>query len=144
MFALVDTSIMGNSPDGKSRLRIFERNLELELEPLELRDTIGLTLIFASLCVVSCGAVLFYGSGSPHVRGATGWTGLALMLGGGTAFGLTAWLLQPHKAVKHASHRLRHRARTLRPRRSRGRAMNDAQFDALEDQVDRSSADPRG
>jgi hypothetical protein len=66
--------------DGKSRPRIFERNVELELEPLELRDTIGLTLIFACLCVVSCGGVLF-------------------ILGGGAAFGLIVWWLQPHKAL---------------------------------------------
>ncbi len=143
MFAVVDTSMMGTSNDGRSRLRVFERNVELELEPLELRDAIGLTMIFASLCVVSLGAVLFYGSGSLHVRSATGWTGLALMLGGGTAFGLIVWLLQPHRAFIHASHRLRRRARNLRPRRGQGRpAMTDAQFDSLEDDVDCLSADP--
>jgi hypothetical protein len=64
----------------RARLRFFERNVEMELEPLEVRDTIGLTLIFASLCVVSCGAVLFYGSGWLHVHGKTGWTGVTLIL----------------------------------------------------------------
>ena len=134
----VDTVMMTMAPiDGKSRLRIFERNVELELEPLELRDTIGLTLIFASLCVVSCGGVLFYGSGWLHVRGNTGWTGLALIIGGGAAFWLTVWWLQPHKAVKHASHRLRHHARKLRPHRVQAPpAMTDAEFDAVEDALD--------
>jgi hypothetical protein len=123
--------------DGKSRLRVFERNVELELEPLELRDTIGLTLIFASLCIASCGGVLFYGSGWLHVHGDTGWIGLALILGGGVAFGLTAWWLQPHKAVRHASHRLRHHARKLRPQRAQPvPAMTDAEFDAVEDALD--------
>ncbi len=109
----------------------------MELEPLELRDTIGLTLIFVSLCVVSCGGVLFFGSAWWHVHGKTGYTGIALILGGGTTFWLTAWLLQPHKAAKHASHRLRHHAGKLR--RARGeqaRRMTDAEFDALEDEVD--------
>ena len=119
---------------GKSRLRVFERNVELGLEPLELRDAIGLTLIFATLCVVSCGGVLFYGSGWLHVHGRTGWIGLALILGGGAAFWLTVWWLEPHKAVKHASHRLRHHARKLRPHRVEAApAMTDAEFDAVED-----------
>lgn len=123
--------------DGKSRLRDFGRNAELELEPLELRDTIGLTLLFASLCIVSCGGVLFYGSGSLHVHGDTGWIGLALILGGGAAFGLTVWWLQPHKAIRHASHRLRHHAHKLRPHRAQAApAMTDAEFDAVEDALD--------
>jgi hypothetical protein len=124
-------------PDGRSRLRLFERNLALELEPLDLRDTIGLTLTFASLCVVSCGGVLFYGSGALRVHGSTGWIGLALMLGGGLAYGLTIWWLQPHKAVKHASHRLRHHARKMRPQRLRPEpTMTDAEFEAVEDALD--------
>jgi hypothetical protein len=111
--------------------------LNVELEPLELRDTIGLTVIFASLCVVSCGGVLFYGSGWLHVHGKTGWTGLALMLGGGAAVWLTVQWLQPHKAVKHASHRLRHHARKLRPYRTQAApSMTDADFDAVEDALD--------
>ncbi len=127
--------------DAKSRRRALERTVELELEPLELRDTIGLTLIFASLCVVSCGGVLFFGSAWMHVHGKIGYTGIALILGGGTAFGLTVWLLEPHRAAKHASHRLRHHARKLRPaRREKAQRMTDAEFDALEDSIDRSSA----
>lgn len=113
----------------------------MELEPLALRDTIGLTLIFASLCVVSCGWALFFGSAWLHGHGETGYIGIALILGGGTAFGLTVWLLQPHKAAKHASHRLRHHARKLsRARREQAQPMTNAEFDALEDAVDRSSA----
>jgi hypothetical protein len=88
---------------------------ELGSEPLPWRDRIGLTLIFASLCVVSCGAVLFFGSASLHLHGRTGWTGLALILGGAAASTLTIGFLQPHKAAKHASHRLRYHARKLRP-----------------------------
>jgi hypothetical protein len=134
---------MSNSNAGRSRLRVFERNVELELQPLNIRDTIGLTLMFASLCVVSCGGVLFYGSGSLHLRGGTGWTGLALILGAGAAFGLIVWLMQPHKAAKHASHRLRHHAGKLRrPRAQAPPAMTDAEFDALEDEVDHLSARP--
>lgn len=130
-----------DSPDPRSRRRALEGSAELGLEPLPLRDKIGLTLVFASLCVVSCGAVLFFGSASLHVHGETGYTGLALILGGGTSFVLTVWLLEPHKAAKHASHRLRHHARKLSPaRRARAQLMTDAEFDALEDAVDRSSA----
>lgn len=122
---------------GMSRLRAFERNVELELKPLELRDTIGLALIFASLCLVSCGSVLFFGGAWSHLQ-TTGYTGLALVLGGITAFGLTVRLLQPHKAVKHASHRLRHHARKLRPDRTQAEpAMTDSEVDAIEDAFDR-------
>lgn len=129
--------------DPRSRRRAFERTVELELEPLQLRDKIGLTLVFASLCVVSCGGVLFFGSAWLHVHGKTGYTGIALILGGGTAFGLTVWLLQPHKAAKHASHRLRHHARKLRHgRHAPTQLMTDAEFDALEDSVDRSAVKP--
>lgn len=130
-----------DSTNRPSKRRGLERKVELELEPLELRDKLGLTLIFASLCVVSCGGVLFFGSAWWHVHGRTGYTGIALILGGGTAFGLTVWLLEPHQAAKHASHRLRHHARKLRrPRREEAERMTDAEFDALEDAVDRSSA----
>jgi hypothetical protein len=60
--------------------------------------------------------------------------GLWLILGGGTAFSLVIWRLQPHKCVKHASHRFRRHARKLRPRRVLARpAMSDAQVDAIED-----------
>lgn len=125
---------MKNSTGRRSRLRFFERDVELELEPLELRDTIGVTLIFASLCVVSYGGVLFFGGTSWRIHGETAWTGLWLILGGGTAFSLVIWRLQPHKSVKHASHRFRHHARKLRPRRvAAGPAMTDAQVDAIED-----------
>lgn len=72
------------STDPKSRRRAFERTVELELEPLELGDKIGLRLIFASLCVMACGGVLFYGSAWLHVHGRTGYTGIALILAGGT------------------------------------------------------------
>lgn len=66
---------------------------------------------------------------------------MALILGGSTAFGLVVRLLRPHKAVKHASHRLRHHARGLRPRRERaGPAMTDAEFDAIEYALDRQSS----
>lgn len=129
--------------DPRSRRRGFETTVELALEPLELRDKIALTLIFASLCVVSCGGVLFFGSASLHVHGKTGYTGVALILGGGTVFALTLWLLEPRKAAKHASHRLRHHARKLRhTRHTRVELMTDAEFDALEDAVDRSSSTP--
>jgi histidine ammonia-lyase len=128
------------APGAKSRWLGFERKVELELEPLELGERIGLALIFASLCVESCGAVLFFGSGSLHVRGQTGWTGLALMLGGAGVFGLTVWLLQPHKAAKHAAHRFRHHVRKARRAlREQAQPMTDAEFDALEDVVDRAS-----
>jgi hypothetical protein len=127
--------------DAESRRRAFERRVELELEPLALRDVTGLTLIFASLCVVSCGWVFFFGSAWLHVHGRTGYIGIALILGGATAFELTVWLLQPHKAAKHASHRLRHHARKLRGAgREQAQPMTNAEFDALEDAVDRSSA----
>jgi hypothetical protein len=130
-----------DSTDAKSRRRAFERTIELELEPLELRDTIGLTLIFASLCVVSCGSVLFFGSAWSHLHGNSGYIGIALLLGGGMSFGLTLWLLEPRKAARHASHRLRHHARKLRrTRREPARPMTNAEFDALEDAVDQSSA----
>jgi hypothetical protein len=129
-----------DSTGPRSRSRAFERTVELGLEPLQLRDKIGLTLVFASLCVVSCGGVLFFGSAWLHVHGKTGYTGIALILGGGTTFGLTVWLLEPHKAAKHASHRLRHHARKLRrARNARTQHMTDAEFDTLEDAVDRSS-----
>lgn len=119
--------------------------VDLELEALDLRDTIGLTLIFASLCVESCGAVLFYGGTWGHVHGAIGYTGLALLLGGATVFGLTAWLLQPHKAAKHAMHRLRHHARKLSlGGREQPHRMTDAEFDALEDAVDRDATQSPG
>jgi hypothetical protein len=134
-----------DSSSAKSRRHAFERKVELELEPLELRDTIGLILVFASLCVDSCGGVLFYGGTWGHAHGATPYIGLALMLGGGTVFGLTMWLLQPHKAAKHASHRLRHHARKLSPaRREQAQPMTDAEFDALEDAVDRDSTKSPG
>jgi hypothetical protein len=128
---------------GKPRFRTWERNFELEHAPLDLKDVIGLWLIFGSLCVVSCGGVLLFGGVWLHVRGKTAWTGLWLVLGGSTAFGLTIWRLQPHKAVKHASHRLRHHARKLRRGRAQPEpAMTDSQFDALEDEVDRLAAEP--
>jgi hypothetical protein len=128
-----------HSTDPNSRSRAFEGTAELGLEPLGLRDTIALTLIFASLCVVSCGGVLFFGSAWWHVHGMTGYVGIALILGGSTAFGLTVWLLEPHKAAKHASQRLRHHARNLRGSdREQAEPMTDAEFDALEDVVDRS------
>jgi len=130
------------SETGKSRFRLFERDIELEIEPLELRDTIGLILIFASLCVVSCGGVLFYGSAALRVHGRPGWTGLALILGGSAAFALVVWRLQPHKAVKHASHRLRYHARKLR--QGQTQPMTDVEFNALEDAVDRSATQTQG
>lgn len=132
-----------DSTGPRSRRRAVQSAVELGLEPLELRDKIGLTLVFASLCVVSCGGVLFFGSASLHVRGGTGYTGIALILGGGAAFWLTLWLLQPHKAAKHAAHRLRHHARKLRGARHAGtQQMTDAEFDALEDAVDQSTTAP--
>ena len=129
--------------DGRrSRLRGFERNVELELEPIATSDAIGLVALFASLCVVSCGAVMFYGSDWSPTYDPIGWVGLALIVGGGAAFSLIMWLLQPHKAAKHATHRLRFHARKLRTRTGAGpdhpSQMTDAQFDALEDEVDRA------
>lgn len=125
--------------DPKSRRRTLETKVELEFE-LELRDKIALTLIFASLCVVSCGSALFFGSAWSHLHGKTGYIGIALILGGGTAIGLTLWLLEPRKAAKHASHRLRLHARKLRSaRREQVQTMTAAEFQALEDAVDRSS-----
>lgn len=139
-FGLVTPMISMAPTGGKSPPRNSERDIELELKPLERRDTIGLTLIFVSLCVVSCGGVLFFGSAWWHVHGTTGWIGLALILGGGTAFWLTVQLLQPHKAAKHASHRLRHHARILRPHRAQaGQDMTDSEVDAIEDAFDRQS-----
>jgi hypothetical protein len=128
---------------GKSRFRTWERNFELEHAPLDLKDVIGLWLTFGSLCVVSSGGVLLFGGVWLHVHGKTAWTGLWLVLGGSAAFSLIVWLLQPHKAAKHASHRLRHHAGKLRRSRAqREPAMTDAQFDALEDEVDRQAAEP--
>ena len=101
-----------DSNEAKSRRGASEIRADLELEALDLRDTIGLTLIFASLCVESCGAVLFYGGTWGHLHASLGYTGLALLLGGAAVFGLTAWALQPHKAAKHAMHRLRHHAKS--------------------------------
>jgi hypothetical protein len=113
---------------------------ELELVPLGRRDGIGLFLICASLCVVSCGGVLFFGSADLHVRGRTGFTGLALILGGCVVYGLTAWLLEPHESAKHASHRIRHHARRLRGAdRGEVQSMTDDEFNELEDRVQRSS-----
>jgi hypothetical protein len=86
---------------GKSRLRVFETNVELELEPLELREHIELILTLASLCVVSCGGILLFGGVWLHVHGKTAWTGLWLVLGGGASFFLLCWLQEPHKAAKH-------------------------------------------
>ena len=127
------------SVDPKSRRRALETKVELEFE-LELREKIALTLIFASLCVISCGGALFFGSAWWHVHGKTGYIGIALILGGGAAFGLTVWLLQPHKAAKHAAHRLRLHARKLgSARREQVQPMTAAEFQALEDAVDRSS-----
>jgi hypothetical protein len=117
--------------------------VDFELEALDLRDTIGLALIFASVCVETCGAVLFYGGTWGHAHAATGYTGLALLLGGATVCGLTVRLLQPHKAATHAAHRLRHHARKLSPaRREQPRRMTDAEFDSLEDAVDRDAQSP--
>jgi hypothetical protein len=119
--------------------------VDFELEALDLRDTIGLTLIFASLCAGTCGAVLFYGGTWGNAHGAIGYTGLALLLGGVTVFGLTLRLLQPHKAAKHAAHRLRHHARKLSlTSREQPRRMTDAEFDALEDAVDRDATQSPG
>ncbi len=70
--------------DGRgSRFRAFERNAELELEPLATSDAIGLFAIFVSLCVVSCGGVMFYGSDWSPTYDPIGWVGLALIIGGG-------------------------------------------------------------
>lgn len=110
---------------------------ELALEPLSLRDKIGLTLVFLSLCVVSLGGALFFGGAWGDHR-STGTIGGAVALGGGAVFVLTVWWLQPHKAAKHASHRLRHHARRLRFARGQGsHPMSEAEFDALEDAADR-------
>ncbi len=79
-----------DSTDAKSRRRASVRAAELELEPLALRDTIGLTLTFASLCVVSCGWVLFFESAWLHGHGETCYIGIALILGGAHASALTA------------------------------------------------------
>jgi hypothetical protein len=134
-----------DSNETKSRRGASEITVDLELEALDLRDTIGLTLIFASLCVESCGVVLFYGGTWGHSHGAIGYVGLALLLGGATVFGLTVWLLQPHKAAKHAMHRLRHHARKLSPaRREQPQRMTDAEFDAIEDAVDRDATQSQG
>jgi hypothetical protein len=134
-----------DSNETKSRRGASEIRVDLELEALDLRDTIGLTLIFASLCVESCGAVLFYGGTWGHAHGAIGYTGLALLLGGATVLGLTVCLLQPHKAARHAMHRLRHHARKLSPaRREQPQRMTDADFDALEDAVDRDATQSPG
>lgn len=134
-----------DSNETKSRRRASEMTVDLELEALDLRDKIGLTLIFASLCVESCGAVLFYGGTWGHLHGAIGYTGLALLLGGATVFALTVSLLQPRKAAKHAIHRLRHHARKLSPaRREPPQRVTDAEFDALEDAVDRDATQSPG
>jgi hypothetical protein len=78
-----------DSNETKSRPGASELRVDLELEALALRDKIGLTLIFASSCVGVCGAVLFYGGTWGHAHGEIGYTGLALLLGGYTVFGLT-------------------------------------------------------
>jgi len=128
-----------NSIDHESRLRAFERNVELELVPLELGETLGLVLIFASFCVESCGGIMFYYGVWGHVHGKTPYTGLALVLAGAVAFGLTFWAVQPHKAAKHATHRLRHHVRKLHSARAApGRAaMADSEVDAIADSLDR-------
>jgi hypothetical protein len=131
--------------DTKSRPGAQRTAADLELEALDRRDTIGLILIFVSLCVESCGGVLFFGGTWGHARGAIGYVGLALIVGGATVFCLTVWLLQPHKAARHAAHRLRHHARKLSAaRREQPRSMTDAEFDALEDAVDRDATQPSG
>jgi hypothetical protein len=129
--------------DASGGRRTVGRGRVLGLEPLPSRDVIGLTAIFASLCVVSCGAVLFFGSGALRLRGDTGWVGLGLWVGGAASFLLIVRLLEPHKAARHAAHRVRHHARKLRPSRAVREPepeshMMDAEFDALEDAVDRA------
>ncbi len=85
---------------------------------------------------------MFRGAAWGHARGATGYVGLALVVGGTAVLGLTVWLLEPHKALRHALHRVRHHARKLGPvRREPPTPMSDEEFDALEDQVDREVAD---
>ena len=131
------------SDDVKSRFRVFETDAELELAPLARREGIELTLLFAGLCIESAGGVLLFGGIWAHLRGTTAWIGLWLVLGGIVLFGLMFWLLQPHKAAKHAAHRVRHHARKLRARRPPAAPpMTEAQFDALEDAVERSAAEP--
>lgn len=145
---LADTLSMRRDDGRRSRLRVLERDVELELEPIATSDAIGLVGIFASLCVVFCGGVMFYGSGWSRSYDPIGWVGLALIAGGGAAFGLVMWLLEPHKAARHATHRLRFHARRLRTRTATGpdhpSQMTDAEFDALEDEVDRTRPDEPG
>jgi hypothetical protein len=115
-----------------SRLGKVEETIELELIPLELRATIGLISALASLCIVSAGGVLWLAPGT------TGYVGLAMVCGGSVLFTVLMWWLEPHKHVKHASHRLRHHARRLRGRAqsSSQPAMSDAEFEAIEDELD--------
>lgn len=117
---------------------MFERNAELEFAPLAVRERIELTLLFVGLCIEAGGATLWFGAVWSNVRGNTSWIGFWVMLGGIVWFCLLFWLMQPHKAAKHAAHRARHHARKLRPRPAVPKAppMTEAQFEALEDAVD--------
>jgi hypothetical protein len=116
----------------QSGLAAAEASRALEFVPLPRRDAIGLTLALAGFCVASCGAILW------HLPGTAGYVGLGLLCGGFTMFSLTIWLLQPHKAAKHAAHRFRHHARKVGRQHTPTSApeMTDAEFDALEDALD--------
>lgn len=122
---------------------MFERNAELELAPLAVRERIELTLLFVGLCIESGGATLWSGAVRLDVRGSTPWIGLWVMLGGIVLYCLMFWLMQPHKAAKHAAHRVRHHTRKLRPHPAVPKAppMTEAQFEALEDAVDRAASE---
>ncbi len=105
----------------------------MALEPLSVRDRVGLTLIGFSLCVASCGGIMWHG------RGATARVGDAMLAAGLVASALTIWWLEPHKAAKHATHRLRYHIRNAREwRRQRPQpVMTDAEFDAIENALER-------
>jgi hypothetical protein len=142
LLSCVDNAVPMGSGSRKSRFRVLETDAELELAPLALREGIELTLLLRGLCIESAGAILLFGGVSSHLHGNTAWIGLWLVLGGILLFLLMFWLLQPHKAAKHAVHRMRHHARRLQPRRApAARPMTEAQFEALEDAVDHSAAE---
>jgi hypothetical protein len=102
-------------------------------EPLPVRDRVGIGLILLSGLATACGSTMWFG------RGTVAWVGLWMVAAGFAGAFVTAWCLEPHKALKHAGHRIRHHARSAasRPRRSQPPpAMTDAEFYAVEDALE--------